>query len=71
MATALVQRIEDYAGRIERVVDAPVDDAAAVLAIDAALLGGLLLGVKLLAWGLWYEFHQKPPSRAERQRTAD
>ena len=59
MATSAIQRVEDYAGQVEQVLYAPEDDFAAVVGIDAAIVGGLLLGAKMLAWGFWYEFKKQ------------
>lgn len=45
------ERIEDYAGDFEQIIDAPVYDAAAVIGVEAAWLSGLLLGIKALSIG--------------------
>lgn len=50
------ERVQDYAGTAADIVDMPVIDAAAVIGVEAAWLGGILLGVKFLWLGLWNEF---------------
>jgi predicted outer membrane lipoprotein len=53
--------IKDDAGYFEDYYDAPVVDAAAVIGVEAAWLGGILLAIKFVATGLWYEFEKKDP----------
>lgn len=47
------ERAKSYASTIEEYADAPVNDLAAVISVDAAWLGGLILGLKFLTTGLW------------------
>lgn len=50
------ERVQDYAGDVEEIIDTPVIDAAAVIGVQVAWLGAMLLGIKFLWTGLWYEF---------------
>lgn len=52
------ERAQTYAGDVATVVDWPTTDAAAVIGVDAIWLGGILLGLKIVATGLWYEFRR-------------
>ena len=45
-----------YAPKAERIIDAPVYDTAAVLGVDVIWLGGVLITLKLISMGLWWEF---------------
>ncbi len=56
-------RVQDYAGRVETVVEWPTDDAAAVLGVETVWLAGMLLSVKLLTVGLYKEFFAEPRRR--------
>ena len=47
---------EVYAPKAERIIDAPVYDASAVLGVDVIWLGSVLLVVKLIGMGIWWEF---------------
>ena len=57
---SLVERAKNvitvYAPKAERIIDAPVYDSAAVLGVDVVWLGGVLLTVKLIGMGVWWEF---------------
>lgn len=58
-ATRAGQTATTYASKAERIIDAPVYDAAAVLGVDVIWLGGILLSLKIMATGLAMEF-KKP-----------
>jgi hypothetical protein len=45
-----------YAPKAERIIDAPVYDAAAVLGVDVIWLGGVLITLKIISMGVWWEF---------------
>lgn len=47
------ERVKGYAGEFEELIDAPVTDLAAVISVDAAWLGGLLLGLKFISSGFF------------------
>lgn len=49
---SLWDRVKYWAGRAEHVVDAPVEDLAAVIGVSTIWLGGVLLGLKMLTTGL-------------------
>jgi hypothetical protein len=53
------ERVQDYAGKVEEFVDAPVDDVAAIFELDPLWLGGMLLGLKFLVTGLLHEFKKR------------
>ena len=48
-----------YAPKAERIIDAPTYDAAAVLGVDVVWLGGVLITLKLISMGVWWEFFKK------------
>ena len=50
--TSWSERLKYYGSQVEELVDAPVDDLAAVIGVDVLWLGGLVLGIKFLASGL-------------------
>ncbi len=56
-------RVQDYAGDVETVVNWPYDDAAAVIGVETAWLAGTLLAVKFLTVGLYKEFFAEPRRR--------
>jgi hypothetical protein len=60
---SLWQRTQDYAGKVEEFVDAPVYDAAAVFGFDAVWLSGMLLAVKFITLGIGFELKKSRPSR--------
>jgi hypothetical protein len=45
-----------YAPKAERIIDAPVYDTAAILGVDVIWLGGVLIALKLIGMGVWWEF---------------
>jgi len=49
----------DYAQQAEELIDAPIYDLAAILAVDATWLGGLVLITKAVVTGLVMEFGGK------------
>lgn len=53
------QKAQDYAGEFEEIIDAPVIDAAAVIGVEAAWLGGMLFALKILSSGFWLEFERR------------
>jgi hypothetical protein len=53
------ERVQSYASDAEAIIDAPVDDLAAVLGFEAAWLAGFLLGVKFVWLGLHKEFGKR------------
>jgi len=53
-----VQRIKTDVGIAWDYYESPVTDAAAVIGVEAAWLTGLLLALKVLATGIWYEFRK-------------
>lgn len=60
------ERVQDYAGRVETVVNWPIEDAAAVIDVDAVWLAGMFLAMKILAVGLYKEFVSTEPRRRDR-----
>lgn len=54
--SADIQRIKTDVGIAWDYYESPVTDAAAVIGVEAAWLTGLLLALKIVATGLWYEF---------------
>lgn len=44
-------RTKRVAGKVEEVIDAPIDDIAAVIGVETAWLAGVLLGLKFIATG--------------------
>lgn len=59
-ATRAGQAATTYASKAERIIDAPVYDAAAVLGVDVIWLGGLILTIKIVSMGLVMEFKKRP-----------
>ena len=47
------ERAKRYATTAEEYIDAPVNDLAAVISVDAVWLGSFLLGLKFLTSGLF------------------
>lgn len=56
--TAAAGRAKDYASKAERIINAPVYDAAAVLGVDVIWLGGVLFALKIVITGLVMEFRK-------------
>ena len=58
-------RVKRYAGTAEQYIDAPVDDIASLISVDAVWLGGFLLGLKFLTSGLFLlrDAHCQVPKR--------
>lgn len=52
-------RVKDYAAKFEEIIDAPVDDTAAIIGVDTAWLGAFLLGLKFLASGFAIAFRER------------
>lgn len=57
-ATRAGQTATTYASKAERIIDAPVYDAAAVLGVDVIWLGGVLFALKIVTMGLAMEFRK-------------
>lgn len=57
-ATRAGQTATTYASKAERIIDAPVYDAAAVLGVDVIWLGGIVFTLKILTMGLAMEFRR-------------
>lgn len=57
------KRVQDTAGNVVEVLDWPVEDAAAVIGVEAAWLAGVMLAVKFLTVGLYKEFVSDPRPR--------
>jgi len=57
------ERAKASTGKVFEVLDWPVEDAAAVIGVEAAWLAGVLLAVKILGMGLYKEFLAEPPRR--------
>lgn len=47
---------EVYAPKAERIIDAPIYDTASVLGVDVIWLGGVMIALKLIGMGVWWEF---------------
>lgn len=54
-------RARGYASKAERIIDAPVYDAAGVLGVDVIWLGGVVLALKIISMGVYWEFFKQPP----------
>lgn len=59
-ATRAGQTATTYASKAERIIDAPVYDAAAVLGVDVIWLGGIVFTLKIVTMGLAMEFRRRP-----------
>lgn len=46
-------RLKTYAATAEQYIDAPIDDIASLISVDAVWLGSFLLGLKFLTSGLF------------------
>lgn len=60
-------RTKRVAGKVEEVIDGPIDDIAAVIGVETAWLAGVLLGLKFIATGFACSCSvkgQKPIQRA-------
>ena len=57
------ERVQDYAGQVETVINWPYDDAAAVIGVETTWLAGMLLAMKILTVGLYKEFVSSKPRR--------
>lgn len=59
------ERVKRYASTAERYIDAPVDDIASLISVDAVWLGSFLLGLKFLTSGLFLmrNAHCRVPKR--------
>lgn len=55
-ASGAKQFVTVYAPKAERIIDAPVYDASAALGVDVIWLGGVLITLKLISMGLYWEF---------------